>query len=84
MNRIILEENECEPDGGHISLHGDDRRTKHIRTVLKARPGNGLRVGRLNGLVGSATILSDDENGVVLDARLDEPAPEPDPEATAS
>ena len=77
MNRIILEENECEPHGGHVNLHGDDRRTKHIRTVLKARPGDRLRVGRLNGLAGAATILSDDENGVVLDARLDGPAPEP-------
>ena len=77
MNRIILEESECEPDGGHVSLNGDDRRTRHIRSVLRARPGDRLRVGRLNGLSGSATILSDDENGVVLDVQLDESAPEP-------
>ena len=77
MNRIILEEDECGPQGGRISLGCGDRRTRHIRGVLHARPGDTLRVGRLNGLVGSATVLSDDENGIVLDARLDEPAPEP-------
>ena len=77
MNRVILEENECGPQGGRVVFLGDDRRTKHIRNVLKAKPGDTLRVGRLNGLAGSATIASDDENGVVLDARLDEPAPEP-------
>ena len=77
MNRIILEEDECEPQGGRISLGCGDRRMRHIRGVLHARPGDTLRVGRLNGLAGSATDLSDDENGIVLDARLDEPAPEP-------
>ena len=77
MNRIILEESECQPQGGRISFSCGDRRTMHIRNVLRARPGDTLRVGRLNGLVGSATIVSDDENGVVLDARLDEPAPSP-------
>ena len=77
MNRIILEENECGPLGGRISFRCGDRRTRHIRTVLRARPGDTLRVGRLNGLTGSATLLSDDENGAVLDARLDEQAPEP-------
>jgi RsmE family RNA methyltransferase len=77
MNRIILEENECGPQGGRVVFHGDDRRTTHIRTVLKAGPGDTLRIGRLTGLAGSATIVSDDESGIVLDARLDEPAPEP-------
>jgi RsmE family RNA methyltransferase len=77
MNRIILEEDECGPQGGRISLGNSDRRTRHVRSVLRARQGDSLRVGRLNGLAGSATILSDDENGIVLDARLDELAPEP-------
>ena len=77
MNRIIFEERECGPEGGRIQLRGDDRRTRHIRNVLRARPGDTLRVGRLNGLAGSATILADDANGIVLDARLDEAAPEP-------
>jgi RsmE family RNA methyltransferase len=77
MNRVILEENECGPQGGRVVFQCDDRRARHIRNVLRARSGDMLRVGRLNGLAGSATIVADDENGVVLDARLDEPAPEP-------
>jgi RsmE family RNA methyltransferase len=77
MNRIILEEGECGQQGGRISLGCGDRRTRHIRDVLRARPGETLRIGHLNGLAGSATILADDENGIVLDVRLDEPAPEP-------
>lgn len=77
MNRIIFEEGECGPDGGRIRLADNDRRARHIRSVLRARPGDTLRVGRVNGLAGSATMLSDDENGIALDAILDEPAPEP-------
>ena len=77
MNRVILKENECGPQGGRIVFQCDDRRTRHIRNVLRSRPGDTLRVGRLNGLAGSAMIVSDDGNGVVLDARFDESAPEP-------
>ena len=77
MNRIILEENECGPDGGRVHFGNDDRRARHIRTVLRAQPGDLLRVGRVNGLAGSAKLLSDDGQGVVLDTRLDQPAPEP-------
>ena len=77
MNRVILEESECGPQGGRVVFLCDDRRSRHIRNVLRARSGDTLRVGRLNGLAGSATIVSDDKNGLVLDVRLDEPAPEP-------
>ena len=58
MNRIILEENECEPQGGRISLDNGDRRTQHIRGVLHARPGDTLRVGRLNGFAGLPGLTS--------------------------
>ncbi len=77
MNRILFEEHECGPNGGRLSLGPDDRRTRHIRGVLHARAGDALRVGRINGLAGDATLVADGESGVVLDVRLDRPAPEP-------
>ena len=60
MNRILFEPNECGPTGGRVALGPADRRTRHIRQVLHAKTGDILRVGRINGLAGSATLLSDD------------------------
>lgn len=77
MNRILFEPNECGPTGGRVALGPADRRTRHIRQVLHAKTGDALRVGQINGLAGSATLLSDDADGVTLDARLDRAAPEP-------
>ena len=77
MNRILFEGNECSSQGGRVSLGPDDRRTRHLRNVLHARTGDTLRVGRINGFAGEATLVSDDESGILLDVRLDHPAPEP-------
>ncbi len=77
MNRILFEDNECGPEGGCVVLSGADRRTRHIRKVLHAKTGDTLRVGRINALAGSATLLADDDSGVTLDVRLDQEAPEP-------
>ncbi len=77
MNRILFEENECGPHGGRITLSPVDRRTRHIRQVLHAKPGDALRVGQINGFAGSATLLADNDAGITLDLRLDHQAPDP-------
>ncbi|MEI7947203.1 MAG: RsmE family RNA methyltransferase [bacterium] len=74
MNRIILASDECNSDGT-VTL--TDERAEHIRTVLKARVGDAVRTGVLNGLIGTSRVERMDEQGVVLRTQHDEQAPEP-------
>lgn len=55
MNLILIEPGELQP-GGAARIGGD--RARHILTVLKSAPGHELRVGLVNGPVGTATIAS--------------------------
>jgi len=57
----------------------DPRRVRHLRKVLHARPGDMLRMGKLNGLCGQAELLSLDRNAAELRVTLDTPPPEPSP-----
>lgn len=75
MNCILIDPAERGPDGVVILV---DRRAVHIRTVLKSRPGDMIRIGLIEGPLGSGTIRSDGPDGVVLDCAF-EPAPPPDP-----
>jgi RsmE family RNA methyltransferase len=74
MNRIILTLDELLPDGT-VTL--TDARAEHIRTVLKARVGDEVRTGLLNGLIGTSRVERLDEQAVVLRTQHDEQAPEP-------
>ncbi|MEI6647186.1 MAG: RsmE family RNA methyltransferase [bacterium] len=74
MNRIILTSDECGLDGT-VTL--TDERAEHIRTVLKARVGDEVRTGVLNGLIGISRVERMDEQAVVLRTQHDEQAPEP-------
>ena len=74
MNRIILTSDELLPDGT-VTL--TDFRAEHIRTVLKARVGDDVRTGLLNGLIGTSRVERLDEQAVVLRTEHDEQAPEP-------
>lgn len=57
-----------------------DERARHIREILKSVAGDTLRVGRLDGLLGTATLTAIAANGTVeLSVRLDEPPPAPLP-----
>ena len=55
MNRILVEPGECtlehggEPDRLVVELGPDDKRTKHVRKVLKAGEGGHVRAGVLDG-----------------------------------
>lgn len=74
MNLILLEDKElnCE----RVTLDG--RRARHILSVLKAKPGDCLRVGILNGRVGTAEVEKVHEETVTLHRlSLNKQAPAP-------
>jgi RsmE family RNA methyltransferase len=52
-----------------------DRRAAHIREVLKAEPGARLRVGLLDGPMGSGELLGDDADGIALRVHCEQPPP---------
>lgn len=70
MNRILLVAGELREDGVAVL---QDRRAVHIRRVLGSRPGDTLRVGLLDGLRGTATVVASGEEGVHLRCRFDQP-----------
>ncbi len=53
MNIIILRQEELTEDG-RVSLF--DRRAKHIVSVLRGKPGQSVRIGILNGSIGTGVI----------------------------
>jgi 16S rRNA (uracil1498-N3)-methyltransferase len=63
MNRILITPDELLSDGT-VTL--TDYRADHIRTVLKARVGDEVKTGVLNGLIGSSSVEEIDEHRVVL------------------
>ena len=75
MNLILLEGEELR-NGADIVLTG--RRAAHIVEVLRARPGDALRVGVLGGKVGRATVVAVAGGSVTLSApALDTTPPAP-------
>jgi 16S rRNA (uracil1498-N3)-methyltransferase len=74
MNRILFEARERQPDG---SVRLTDGRAEHIRRVLRAAPGDTVRVGELDGLAGTGRVEALDAAGVLLAVTLDTPATEP-------
>lgn len=59
MNIILL-----KPEELHLAYH--DERAEHIRKVLHMNVGDSVRVGIINGMEGSAKILSMDKEGIDL------------------
>lgn len=74
MNLLLLTENDRKSTG-EFAVTG--RRAEHIRAVLRAKPGDFLRAGMLNGKLGTVRLLSLDRNMAVLgEAAFDrEPPP---------
>ncbi|VAW41225.1 Ribosomal RNA small subunit methyltransferase E [hydrothermal vent metagenome] len=74
MNLIIVQPQEIS--GNELVLV--DQRARHIHKVLRCRPGDNLRVGVLNGPMGTGRIISMDQGRVCLSLRLDAvPPPAP-------
>lgn len=72
MNLILFAaEERIEPS--HLRL--TDARFAHIRDTLRAKKGDILRVGEINGLMGSGEITALSDNGVELALDLNQPPP---------
>lgn len=54
MNIVLIKGSECIDN--RVILN--DYRAKHIVKVLKSEPGDQIRVGRVNGLMGKGKIIS--------------------------
>lgn len=76
MNLLLLEDEDFAAEGEAV-IGG--RRALHLREVLNAMPGDKLRVGRLNGLMGQAEVLTVKEGQYRLRVALSEPPPPPLP-----
>lgn len=73
MNLLLLEDGDFIA-ADRVLLSG--RRLKHLHDVHRAEAGDSLRVGRLNGLMGSGQLLRLDAQEAELSVQLDQPPPE--------
>ena len=74
MNRILFTAEEIQPNGAVTLI---DSRATHIRHVLRARIGDTIRTGVVNGLIGTSRITMIAEDFVRLSPCHTESAPEP-------
>jgi RsmE family RNA methyltransferase len=72
VNLLLLQDDDFQPDG---TVHLTGRRAQHAREVLRAKPGETLRVGRLHGLTGSGEVLENLPGSLRLRVTLSEPPP---------
>jgi 16S rRNA (uracil1498-N3)-methyltransferase len=76
MNLLLLHPEDRTDQG---LWHLDDRRARHIRTVLGLTPGATLRAGIANGPLGTATLMEDSGTGMTLSFIATGEAPPPLP-----
>ena len=72
MNLILLEPTELG-DSGEVTLSGT--RADHLRNVLRVEPGDRIRVGVVNGPIGTATVDRITVDAVALQCTLDPAVP---------
>jgi RsmE family RNA methyltransferase len=75
MNLILLEAADFNAPDRVFLAHGSDRRALHIRAILQAKVGDTIKVGALDGLIGSAEVLQIDADGVELSVKLTDAPP---------
>ncbi|HIL81476.1 MAG TPA: 16S rRNA (uracil(1498)-N(3))-methyltransferase [Myxococcales bacterium] len=75
MNLVLLLEEDWIEADCRVRLHG--RRRRHVLEIHRARLGDELRVGRLDGAVGHGRITRVDEDAVEMEVRLDADPPPP-------
>jgi RsmE family RNA methyltransferase len=76
MNLILLFNSDFN-DAGHVVLTG--RRLVHMTDVHKAKPGDTLRVGIVNGLIGTGTVLAIDSASCEMEVVCADKPPNPLP-----
>ena len=74
MNLLLLEESDFVSDN-RVVISG--RRLSHVTDIHQANIGDTLRVGRVNGLMGTGVIQALDIQQLVLDVTLTETPPAP-------
>lgn len=74
MNLIVFENHELNAQQ-QLCLTG--RRFAHVARVLKAQIGDRLRVGELNGQIGTGTVQTITDESLVLGIALDQAPPAP-------
>ncbi len=74
MNLILLHETDFV-DNSRTIVRLTDHRMKHVISVCKASPGQILKAGLINGLMGSAQITSIKESYIELLVNLDKSPP---------
>ena len=76
MNIVLLDETDfVAVDRVRLT----DRRLRHVREVHRATVGDVLQVGRLDGEMGTGTVVAIDDAALILDVRLDQSPPAPAP-----
>jgi RsmE family RNA methyltransferase len=76
MNLILLEPDEANTDG-QVNL--SDARAAHIRSVLRATPGESVRVGITDGPLGTGVVTGITGDAVTLTCTFDTIVPAPPP-----
>jgi 16S rRNA (uracil1498-N3)-methyltransferase len=77
MNLIILDDGDFVGDTNRVRLQG--RRLQHVLRVHRAAAGDRLRVGRLNGRLGTALITTLGATALDMEVTLDQAPPAPLP-----
>jgi 16S rRNA U1498 N3-methylase RsmE len=72
VNLLLLEDSDFIA-ANRVLLSG--RRLKHLNEVHRAEAGDSLRVGHLNGLMGSGQLLRMDAEQAELSVQLDQAPP---------
>ena len=74
MNLILLEGEEIS-DGGLATLTG--ARSTHVHGVLRAVPGTTIRIGLINGPLGTATVVKTSPGETTISCEFQVASPEP-------
>jgi len=77
MNLILLFEEDFDSSGKAVVLSG--RRLEHITKIHRAKPGDELSVGLLNGKLGTGRVSSIDGTSLTMSVELNREAPPPLP-----
>ena len=74
MNLVLVEASEVTPTA-QVTLR--DGRATHLRTVLHVTPGQSVRIGVVDGPIGTGVVQQASADGVVLACTWGEPPPRP-------
>jgi 16S rRNA (uracil1498-N3)-methyltransferase len=75
MNLILISTDEVKNGIAILS----DRRARHLSKVLRARPGDSLKVGLLNGPIGRGLVREISRERAILEVLAADPPPPPSP-----